>query len=440
MKLALSALCTACAALLLTGSKPVSLRLDVSAQPEGARVFVDGKLNGTAPCSVFGLLPGHRHLIHVEAPSCLPEDAFVRLDADNPFQQKNFSLAPMKGLVLVKTVPAGADVKYNGVSLGQTPLLVTSLVSDQTHALELTLNGYQRRRIDVKPEGRTPLVREEKLSLDSGVVDCTSEPAGATVTVNGVERGVTPLELTNIPKGLATISLKLAGYQDETRELRLVPGDRQTLAVKMKGRPGKLSVVSSPEQARVFIDNDYQGKTPMTVASIAPGEHEIRIELAGHAPVSRKVQIGNGEEKTEEFQMASVLGRLEIITVPPGAKISLDGKSVGTTRAAGDSTKSQILALEKIAAGEHAVLAHLDGCQDVSRKIVVEAKGTRQLFIRLNRIFTADTEIETINGAPVRGVLVERETDDTRVVLEITPGVQRAIPRDTIRKITSLKK
>lgn len=440
MKLALSALCTACAALLLTGSKPVSLRLDVSAQPEGARVFVDGKLNGTAPCSVFGLLPGHRHLIHVEAPSCLPADAFVRLDADNPFQRKNFSLAPMKGLVLVKTVPAGADVKYNGVSLGQTPLLVTSLVSDQTHALELTLNGYQRRRIDVRPEGRTPLVREERLSLDSGVVDCTSEPAGATVTVNGVERGVTPLELTNIPKGLATISLKLAGYQDETRELRLAPGDRQTLAVKMKGRPGKLSVVSSPEQARVFIDNDYQGKTPMTVASIAPGEHEIRIELAGHAPVSRKVQIGNGEEKTEEFQMASVLGRLEIITVPPGAKISLDGKSVGTTRAAGDSTKSQILALEKIAAGEHAVLAHLDGCQDVSRKIVVEAKGTRQLFIRLNRIFTADTEIETINGAPVRGVLVERETDDTRVVLEITPGVQRAIPRDTIRKITSLKK
>ena len=72
MKLALSALCTACAALLLTGSKPVSLRLDVSAQPEGARVFVDGKLNGTAPCSVFGLLPGHRNLIHVEAHSCLP--------------------------------------------------------------------------------------------------------------------------------------------------------------------------------------------------------------------------------------------------------------------------------------------------------------------------------------------------------------------------------
>ena len=51
-------------------AKPQPVRLDVTGQPEGAKVFVDGTLRGTAPCSVFDLQPG-RHLVHVTAPSCI---------------------------------------------------------------------------------------------------------------------------------------------------------------------------------------------------------------------------------------------------------------------------------------------------------------------------------------------------------------------------------
>ena len=55
------------------------------------------------------------------------------------------------------------------------------------------------------------------------------------------------------------------------------------------------------------------------------------------------------------------------------------------------------------------------------------------------RNFTPDTEVETINGAPVRGALVEDKTNAEQLVLEIRPGVERTIPRETIRKITNLK-
>ena len=123
---------SAVVALALMGAKPVALRLDVTAQPEGAQVSVDGTLRGTAPCSVFDLQTG-THLVHVAAPACEPADAFVALGEENPFVQKNFSLVPRKALILLKTHPAGADVKYDGVSLGTTPLLVTTLASDVTH-------------------------------------------------------------------------------------------------------------------------------------------------------------------------------------------------------------------------------------------------------------------------------------------------------------------
>ena len=45
-------LCLGFAAL---GDKVQPTRLDVNAQPEGAQVFVDGKLRGAAPCQIFDL-------------------------------------------------------------------------------------------------------------------------------------------------------------------------------------------------------------------------------------------------------------------------------------------------------------------------------------------------------------------------------------------------
>ena len=132
-----------------------------------------------------------------------------------------------------------------------------------------------------------------------------------------------------------------------------------------------------------------------------------------------------------------VLGRLEVATTPPGAKISVDGKAVGTTRSpGGDATRSQILALEGLAAGEHAVHVRLDGYQDASRRVVVKAKETGRLFVRLVRVFQADTEVETIRGVH-RGVLVEKDFLGN-ITLEVSPGVQQTFRKEEIRKVTSL--
>lgn len=414
----------------------VPARLDVTAQPEGAKVFVDGKLHGPAPCSVFGLEPGS-HLLRVEAPSCVAQYAFVQIKP-GAFVQKNFQLAEEKGIILVKTDPAGADVKCNGVSLGVTPLLVTSLASGRAHSLVLSLNGYQTRKIEVRTDGRRPLVREEALSLDSGVVECITEPAGATVMVNGVERGVTPIKLANVPKGLATISFRLDGYEEETRELRMQAGASQTLSLRLKGRAAQLKVVSTPEGARVFIDDDFKGKTPLDLSSVKPGEHSLRVELEGHAPVTRTVEIANAGVSTEEFTLESTLGRIEIITTPPGARVFIDGRSAGTTAGQGDSTKSKLLAVEKVAVGSHTVLVHCDGYEDKGYKVNVASRETTQLYARLKRIFTPDTVVDTTRGI-VRGVLVDKDPLGN-ITLETAPGVQQRILAADVRKVSALEK
>ena len=425
----------------LLGTKPLPLRLDVTGQPEGAKVFVDGTLcgtlQGTSACTVTPLEPG-RHLLHVEAPYHHPFDAYVRLDDSSSVVSKAVDLKPERGLVLVKTKPEGAAVTCRGSAMGTTPLLITTLPCGPSYTLELALNGYQKKRVEVRMPDRTPLVCEEELVLDSGLLHCTTEPTGATVLVNGIERGVTPVEVM-VPRGGAVLTFRLDGYKDVEQSVGMSAGERRTLALKMDGRPARLTVVTEPDKAKVYVDGNFQGLSPVTAASVASGGHEIRVELSGYAPASRKVQLANGGESTETFRLESVLGRIEVVTTPPGAKISIDGKAVGTTRPQGDSGVSHILLLENIEAGEHAVLAHLDGYFDQSRKIVLGAKETKQIPFTLKRNFTPDTEVETIHGAPVRGVLIKGKTTEEQIVLEIMPGVEQTVRRDTIRKIKNIK-
>jgi len=436
----------ACAALALVGSgeEPAAVapaRLDVVARPEGAQVWVDGVLCGTAgamPCPVAELAPGFHH-VRVTAPSCVPADAVVRLVAGR-YERKSFALEEERGLVLVKTTPAGADVRCGGVSLGSTPLLMTSLAAGRPHELDLSLNGHRPRRVRVQTEGRRPLVVEETLTLDSGVLNCVSEPAGATVLVNGVERGVTPVTVRNVPRGRATVTFRLKGYRDETRDnLHIVAGDRQTLSVRLAGLPPRVVVVSTPERANVLVDGKYRGKTPVTLDGLEPGRHSIRVELEGHAPLVREVEFANGAEATETFRLQCVLGRLEVVTSPPGAKILVDGRPAGTTKSlGGDATRSQILAVEGVAAGEHAVVAHLDGHQDASARVVVKPRETGRLSLKLARIFTPDIEIETVSGVH-RGEFLEKDALGN-ITIRISFGVQRTFRRDEIRKVTPILK
>ena len=422
---------------LTAAAKPLS-RVDVTAQPDAARVVVDGEVRGTTPLQLFDLAPG-RHLFHVEASGFRAVDEYVAVGGEGAFVQKHFELEREKALILIHTEPSGAEVKCNGMNLGITPLFVSSLATDKDYTFEFLRPGYRSAKVLAKPSGRTPLVVQERLTIDSGALECVTEPAGAEVIVNGIARGTTPVTVENVAKGDATVSFRMKGYRSETRQVVVSPdGRKQIVSVKLFGLPATLRVVSSPEGARVFVDGNYQGKTPTSAPQLVAGEHKIKVELDGHAAQERSVWVENGGDTTEAFQMESVLGRLEVVTVPAGAKITLDGKAVGTTRMVPGASKSAVLAIENVSAGERSVVASAIGCQDVARKVKIPPKGTASVTIALKRLFVPDTEIETIQGTTRRGVLMGDGKELDGVHLEVSPGVEQVFPHDTIRKLRQL--
>jgi hypothetical protein len=149
-----------------------------------------------------------------------------------------------------------------------------------------------------------------------------STPGGATVSVDGVARGTTPLALRDVEIGTRTVTVARRGYIPETRtvqisrerpsrslEIRLTtepaaakPRPATPSASAAKGRSGEtaattgsLAVESRPAGAAVTINGRPGGKTPLTINDLAPGEYQVTLTLQGYRNFATTVRVVAGE-------------------------------------------------------------------------------------------------------------------------------------------------
>jgi hypothetical protein len=140
-------------------------------------------------------------------------------------------------------------------------------------------------------------------------------PAGAAVVIDGIERGMTPVAVRGLAFGTRTVVVTRPGYHASQRQVTLTP-DRPSRSLEISlapvaasaapaaAREGSLVVDSRPPGATVTIDGRPAGVTPLTIVSIAPGTHTVRIEHPGYRVVTTTVDVVMG-------QRARVAARLE---------------------------------------------------------------------------------------------------------------------------------
>ena len=419
-----------CQLLMASGGKGPATRLDVVSQPPGAAVMVDHAEKGTTPLTLAGLTAGP-HLVRILKEGF--RDTFETVVLEPGVNRTlNVTLETLTGILLLTSEPTGSEVFVKGVSLGNTPLLITSL-EHGTHKLTVSSPGYQSKEIEVTLEGRTPVKQNVSLMSDSGTVSVSSDPAGAEILVNGISRGHAPCRIDRIPGGAVTLQVKADGFETHTREIALAAGEVQSLDIKLKPLPGTLRVVSIPAGGRVYVNNEYKGQTPLDMVDIIPGDYRVRVDLAGHEPAARDVKLPKGASITEEFRLARNTGRIEIVTAPSGATILLEGKKVGITitRGLDSSAVSDPFAAEDVAEGEHEIAIFRKGFAQQKRRVTIKRGETLTLQFKLQREFIPNYEVTTTRSYH-KGVL--EFMNDEGIRLETAPGISQTIPMKDVKK------
>ena len=146
----------------------------------------------------------------------------------------------------------------------------------------------------------------------TGRVNVESTPAGARVSVDGRDVGVTPLAIPALARGSHVVRITHQGYVAAERRVRIGSNQpAQSIEVELvAARPareaapppsapertsGSLIVDSRPAGARVFVDGKLVGTTPLLLDAVAAGDHAVRLELDGFNSWTASTKVTAGE-------------------------------------------------------------------------------------------------------------------------------------------------
>ncbi len=220
--------------------------LKIVSEPSASTVFLDEKHVGETPLSIR-IWMGGKHIIKVTKNGHNDFEQSIEMQFGTT-REINAELVPklLWGLT-VKSDPEGADVYLDGQMKGVTPLRLDK-VKKGTINLEIKKNHYStvKRNLVVNPSlGETTV--DVYLESLCGSLVVKSLPGGATVFVDGKEKGVTPLRLDNVRKGNLSVKLIKKGFETESKTITVKPSEERKFFVKLR-RP----IVSSDGR---FVDH-----------------------------------------------------------------------------------------------------------------------------------------------------------------------------------------
>jgi hypothetical protein len=102
------------------------------------------------------------------------------------------------------------------------------------------------------------------------------------VTIDDEDRGVTPLTVRVSP-GTHVLQLRIGAAEPRVIPLMIRAGTQTAQYVELQGvsSTGVLEVRSEPSAARVTIDGQARGSTPLTLRDVTPGDYQVVLERAG---------------------------------------------------------------------------------------------------------------------------------------------------------------
>jgi hypothetical protein len=253
----------------------------------------------------------------------------------------NTNTTPVTASVSIDSVPEGADVIIDEERIGITPIK-DYMIKEVSHTVLLRKEGYEdlKEVIEVKEGDKISKtynlakVNKGNTTVTAVPVSITSNPDGAKVYVDGKYIGDTPISNYKVSLGNHNIKVTKDGYNDYSGTFSLSSSDTAkaipvVLLKKEETKPqtvntGKLSVSSDPTGAKVYVNNEYKGITPITI-SLNEGKYTIRLSKENYDDSVRNITI----EANKKLEISFNLKKTLINSVPIWATFHYDMQRTG---------------------------------------------------------------------------------------------------------------
>ena len=154
----------------------------------------------------------------------------------------------------------------------------------------------------------------------TSAVKVETEPPGAQVTVDSVQRGPAPINVPGLRSGEHEVTASLAGRQSITRKVMINgPGERVQMMLTLPELPkttrpppdstrapvagkGKLTLQTTP-WTEVFLGGKSLGESPLIEVPLPAGKHTLRLVNAeANIKMSVEVEIAAGKTTVKKLK------------------------------------------------------------------------------------------------------------------------------------------
>ena len=240
--------------------------------------------------------------------------------------------APTLGTLSVQTNPPGVAVFVDGVARGNTPARLS--LSAGSHIVELRGRGVPRViPVTVTAGAEASQYLELPETPSSGSLLVQSDPAGARVTVDGVDHGAAPVSVGDLAPGEHEVVLQAEGGAPVKQRVVIQAGvTSSVLAPVATATAGPVSgwlSVKAPVAIEIRQNGRLIGTTDSDRIMMAAGRQEVELvnDTLGYS-VTRTIQVPAG--KTASVNVELPMGVINI-NAAPWAEVWVDGRRAGET-------------------------------------------------------------------------------------------------------------
>jgi CRISPR/Cas system-associated exonuclease Cas4 (RecB family) len=342
----------------------------INSTPAGAQVSINDKPSGLTPFQARLKFGSYRVKIEKTGfKTWLSADLGVTFGGRNT---TDVTLERIRAALNVTTAPAGAQVKVNGQPRGIAPLVIQDLEYGD-HRVSAEMKGYLTAEQQIRVENETPLALNLVLQNESGGVRVLSTPTGASVFIDNIRRGVTPLTVEGIPTGIHSLLLTKDGYSRMIADITVEAGPVRELAFSLQQQNAYLSLTSVPDSAECLVDGALAGRTPLSMLAISVGAHNLLVRKEGFQDYSEVFTAAVDQLVKREITLSPRPATLIVNSVPDRVRISINDRDYGYTP----------FLSAAVSAGNYVIVLQKEGYHSLTNRLTLTADMKRELALQL---------------------------------------------------------
>ena len=282
------------------------------------------------------VLPGD-HKVSLTAPGYQSIDQILEVKGDR-HQQFEIVMTRLPGKLQIE-LPEGviANATFQKEVEGQKSILKQEQISGEAIELpagrfdvEIDADLYRLFITSVVVQGKGELQSlAAKLEPAWAEYNLASQPAGAKIIIDGIEKGVTP-SIVKIEEGTRQLSIQAPGFKPYEREISVVAKQMVDVPpVDLVPADGVIELVSNPSGAAVVLNKKFKGTTPLSL-TVAPNQTQsLQIYKAGYRLDQRSFSLEPDQRQSETVALSLDAIEVRVSVSPSDALVYVDGVNKG---------------------------------------------------------------------------------------------------------------